>query len=587
MNEKVRLVIWDLDETFWYGTLTEGGIRVRPEYCELVRELARRGIISSICSKNNFNDVKEVLERERIWEYFVFPSINWEPKGPRIAALVETVQLRAPTVMFIDDNPMNLEEVRHYVPGIQVQSDKFIPTIFTSPLFIGKDDRQLSRLQQYKLLETRKRDEAAAGQDVSAFLRSSRIKVEFERDLEAHIDRVVELINRTNQLNFTKNRLPENPVEAREAALALISKYNMQSALIRVTDRYGDHGFCGLYIVNSETNVLFHFCFSCRILGMGVEQWLYNALRRPQLVVRGEVLSDPKDTSRTVDWINVPDSGDALANAEALPVTRMVARGGCDLSAVSHYFGLHGLQVVPEFNIIRDKVSLRIDHSIFLHYALYGLTDEQRAVAAKMHYSDQDFRSDIFQISSEPRCILFSFASDGHHAVYRHRKTGFTTPCWLGYGFPFSDQREYSALPNEINEPRGKLLQILKDEFDYCGRIGQAEYQKHLTEVFGSIGRDVSVFVVCPCENHLHKETGKRTPDPHFAALNRWTRAVAEHFPNVILLDMQDFVNDISEMQDILHFSRQVYFRIYERILSELMRPKQKAAPADCLIPAI
>ena len=24
--EKVRLVIWDLDETFWRGTLTEGGI---------------------------------------------------------------------------------------------------------------------------------------------------------------------------------------------------------------------------------------------------------------------------------------------------------------------------------------------------------------------------------------------------------------------------------------------------------------------------------------------------------------------------------------------------------------------------------
>jgi predicted enzyme involved in methoxymalonyl-ACP biosynthesis len=26
MTEPVRLVIWDLDETFWHGTLTEGGI---------------------------------------------------------------------------------------------------------------------------------------------------------------------------------------------------------------------------------------------------------------------------------------------------------------------------------------------------------------------------------------------------------------------------------------------------------------------------------------------------------------------------------------------------------------------------------
>ena len=44
--ENVRLVIWDLDETFWKGTLSEGGIE---EYVQanhdLVVALARRGIV--------------------------------------------------------------------------------------------------------------------------------------------------------------------------------------------------------------------------------------------------------------------------------------------------------------------------------------------------------------------------------------------------------------------------------------------------------------------------------------------------------------------------------------------------------------
>ena len=90
--ENVRLVVWDLDETFWRGTLTEGGIEYQRAAHDIVIELARRGIISSICSKNTLEDVQAILTREGLWDYFVFPSINWEPKGARLAALVAEVR---------------------------------------------------------------------------------------------------------------------------------------------------------------------------------------------------------------------------------------------------------------------------------------------------------------------------------------------------------------------------------------------------------------------------------------------------------------------------------------------------------------
>ena len=106
MAEAVRLVIWDLDDTFWRGTLTEGGIReyVRNHH-QIVIELAQRGIMSSICSKNDPANVLPILRNEGILDYFIFPSISWAAKGPRLAQLVATLGLRPPTVMFIDDNP--------------------------------------------------------------------------------------------------------------------------------------------------------------------------------------------------------------------------------------------------------------------------------------------------------------------------------------------------------------------------------------------------------------------------------------------------------------------------------------------------
>ena len=141
MVEPIRLVVWDLDETFWRGTLTEGGIVWRDECHEIVIELARRGIMSSICSKNDFETIRALLIEREIWDYFIFPSIDWSPKGPRIRQIIEMVQLRPQSVILIDDNHLNLEEAKFFVPGIQVASDAVIPSILSDPLFVGKDDR--------------------------------------------------------------------------------------------------------------------------------------------------------------------------------------------------------------------------------------------------------------------------------------------------------------------------------------------------------------------------------------------------------------------------------------------------------------
>ena len=75
MNQ-IKLIIWDLDDTFWQGTLSESPITYLEKNHSIVVELTRRGIVNSIVSKNNHNVAKQVLENHGIWHYFVFPKNN-------------------------------------------------------------------------------------------------------------------------------------------------------------------------------------------------------------------------------------------------------------------------------------------------------------------------------------------------------------------------------------------------------------------------------------------------------------------------------------------------------------------------------
>lgn len=75
---KIKLVIWDLDETFWKGTIDDGDNPVIPEsHIQLIHELTDHGIVNSICSKNDKNKVKAILDEKGIWDLFVFPSVDW------------------------------------------------------------------------------------------------------------------------------------------------------------------------------------------------------------------------------------------------------------------------------------------------------------------------------------------------------------------------------------------------------------------------------------------------------------------------------------------------------------------------------
>ena len=494
--EAVRLVIWDLDDTYWSGTLAEEGMTYVQSSEEIVITLARRGIMSSICSKNDFERVREILEDRGVWEYFIFPSISWDPKGPRIREIVEAVQLRPASIMFVDDNPANLQEAAFHVSGMQLAEPDFLPALLADPRFRGKNDDDLSRLKQYKFLEERHQSRAGFS-DNREFLRASNIQVTFDYDVEAQLDRAIELINRTNQLNFTKRRLAEDPETAREELRTLLRRVWIQAALISVTDAYGDHGYVGIYVMartghhRDSAGSLLHFAFSCRILNMHVEAWVYRELGRPALDVRGDVLSDPIGDDTEIDWINTGDgSTDESPNGDSRHWPAVYLRGGCDVMAVAHYIMRDTDELVSETNFIRDGLPVRLDHSLLLWYALKPPADAQRVVLNRLGYEPEDLVTRFFEDPVQPGALrLLSFWLDVRVPVYRHRATGTLVPFWL-MGHLSHDLTSKSAeeMGNSIERPRARAAwEFLVSECEHIGFLDRAQHLEILRDVVRAV----------------------------------------------------------------------------------------------------
>lgn len=564
--ENIRLIIWDLDETFWSGTLTEGGVRYIDAHHDLIIDLAKRGIMSSICSKNDHKAVEAFLGEKGLWKYFIFPSIDWTPKALRVSAQIADIGLRPSTVLFIDDNPQNLNQVLSHTPDLNIADPSIIPFLLQHPQLQGKDDSSFSRLSDYKNLEIKNSAYKASGGDNIDFLRSSDVRVYIDYDVEQKIDRVIELINRTNQLNFTKERLPEDPDEAKAILLPFLRRTGVETALVRVTDKWGDHGYVGFY---AKEGSLRHFCFSCRTINMYIEHFVYNLIGRPALNIVGEVVSDVFQVDNEIDWIKCfPISALGDANEEdVIKLDYVYARGGCDLQLLLGFGATSFLKVVGEHNTIKNWQSVRSDHSSFLLAALNGVSSEALAAAQAIGYSAEDFET-LFprDANGAPDVCLLSFWADANIPLYRHRATGLELPYWLiGTG------KEDLTVDDEViarfmapDDRRHERIARLRSEWDFVGGLTQTQMEERFSDIVSKIPNETTIIMVVAHEKHGHYYSGYVDAIHHdHIVYNEAIRSVAKKFNNVFLIDASPYITEREHILDVFHYQRMVYYKMY------------------------
>ncbi len=443
--ENIRLVIWDLDETLWQGTLEEGDVVVPDATAQIVISLARRGIVSSLCSKNDINAVKARLERGDLWKWFVFPTFAFAPKSNLIGPMIEQVGLRPQTVLFIDDNNLNRAEVSDRVPGINVASPEVIDALLDHPQLQGKDDASLSRLNQYKVLE-HKQSILAKSDRPDEFLRGCEIVISFHTDIDPQFPRIHELVNRTNQLNFTKERWAEDVDAAREEYFGALSKVHTRHACyIKVRDKFGYYGICGFYEV-IQPNRAIHFLFSCRVLNMGVEQFIYQKLRFPWIKIVNPC-AGRLEKKNLVDWITVVE--DAEPTDRRVPPrsdAKICVRGPCELMQSVHYLRPY-FETLEEFQF--PKSGWGIYRSLIRYLILADeLADhdidsmEQLGLPADFGGFDFGAPPSSF-VSGNADVGIFSFAMDTEVSCYRHRATGLVVP----FGIELYNRSDLTSLP--------------------------------------------------------------------------------------------------------------------------------------------
>ena len=363
MEGGIRAVTLDLDDTLWRGTLADGDDPVLFDHrADYVRAFNNHGIVSAICSKNDKAKAQEKLEAFGLWDEFVFRRVAFVPKGAVIKQIIADMQLRPANVLFIDDNPHNLHEVADAVPGIHVvdatapECDALLAQILADNAHVQK-----SRVADYRLIETKVSEREDNALSDEAFLMQSGIEACFVHRMDnlEFADRIEELINRSNQLNYTESRIEPGKIQQ---CIQDMDNYVVMS--IFVWDKYGYYGLVGAAVWAWRTRKLEHLAFSCRIMHMGIEDAMIRhlvkiedyridpaQLRKPlpaqsSAAIRIVPYSDPQVRRRILELL----AGGERASGEVT-------------AAVQAEFGITQSAVSQHLKVLRESgfASVRVD----------------------------------------------------------------------------------------------------------------------------------------------------------------------------------------------------------------------------------
>jgi FkbH-like protein len=290
-----KVVVTDLDNTLWGGVLGEdgmNGIRLGRDYPgaayqalqRSLLDLHDRGILLAISSKNNKDEAMEMLNNHPEMllrpQHFAAIHTNWNSKPESLRRIAEDLNVGLDSVAFLDDNPVERQNVRMSCPEVTVielgtDPMEYAKTVRDCPVFerlsLSNEDRD--RGAYYIQQQERKELETSAG-SLEEFYYSLNQKVEISRVSHDSVPRVVQLIQKTNQFNLTTRRHSAMQI----SEFAADPQFDVYTA--RVIDRFGDNGIVGVCITRRDRDIceIDTLLLSCRVIGRTVEDAILHFL---------------------------------------------------------------------------------------------------------------------------------------------------------------------------------------------------------------------------------------------------------------------------------------------------------------------
>ena len=285
-----KLLVLDLDDTLWGGAVGELGWHniklgghdpvgeAYVDFQRVLKSLLNRGNLLAIVSKNQESVALAALENHP--EMVLRPAdfagwrINWRDKAENIVELVSDLNLGLQSVVFIDDNPVERARVAEALPEVLVPQWPENPLSYAAALHdlrcfdtpsVTEEDR--NRAQMY-VIEGKRKADLRAFTSLDEWIKTLMIRIEVEELSPENLDRAVQLLNRTNQMNLATRRL--SPSQLRDWA----AEQNRKMWTLRVRDKLGDSGLSGVVglEVRDGRAAISDFVLSCRVIGRKVEE---------------------------------------------------------------------------------------------------------------------------------------------------------------------------------------------------------------------------------------------------------------------------------------------------------------------------
>jgi len=290
-----KCLVLDLDNTLWGGIVGDDGVqnlilgRDHPvgeaflDFQRYVRDLQHRGVILAVCSKNDIENAKEGFSHPdsilKVEDFSAFKA-NWNPKPGNIREIAAELNIGLDSLVFVDDNPAERALVADQLPEVAVPDlgsdvSRFAEVLEHERYFeadkIVQDD--LKRATYYSSNAQRSTHQASFN-NYGDFLAALEMTAEIGPFSSVYLERITQLINKTNQFNLTTKRYTSAEVESLSRDPGFVTLYG------RLADRFGDNGLVSVLIgrVSGETIELDLWLMSCRVLNREMEFAIFDAL---------------------------------------------------------------------------------------------------------------------------------------------------------------------------------------------------------------------------------------------------------------------------------------------------------------------
>jgi FkbH-like protein len=296
LGKSKKVLVLDLDNTLWggvVGDLGAGGIRLGQgsgegeaflAFQRYSKDLQQRGVVLAVCSKNDDDKAREPFEKRpdmilKLSDMSVFVA-NWNNKADNLRTIAQRLDLKLDSFVFVDDNPAERALVRRLAPEVAVPDMPEDPAGYIQALAAHRYfetvafTREDSSRARYYAENAQRRELSARSTDLGAFLASLSMQMRVEPVSALNIERVTQLINKSNQFNLTTRRYTLAQIQE------MVDNPAWRTLTFSLRDSLGDNGLIAIILMRKTAAALDvdTWVMSCRVLQRGVENFCRNEI---------------------------------------------------------------------------------------------------------------------------------------------------------------------------------------------------------------------------------------------------------------------------------------------------------------------